>query len=72
MTEWTGLWNNWIAPFHVCPRCGESLNWEQREDAFDRPLIYSTHCGVSFSATIKWPHDAALRAASPATGEGSR
>lgn len=27
--RWSGGWDNWIAPFHACPRCGKSLNWFQ-------------------------------------------
>lgn len=52
--EWTGVWNNWIAPFHACPRCGASLNWTQGEDALERPLISASHCGVHFSARMTW------------------
>jgi hypothetical protein len=53
MTKWTGAWNNWIAPFHVCPRCGASLDWSQHADAIGRPShIIAACCGVRFSAAI--------------------
>lgn len=51
---WAGAWNNWIAPFHACPRCGASLNWKQGEDVFDNPLVSAKCCGVSFMATMQW------------------
>lgn len=49
---WTGTRRDWIAPFHVCPRCGESLDWQQEEDLFDRPFVRARHCGVTFSAPL--------------------
>ena len=51
---WSGIWNNWIAPFHACPRCGGSLNWSQHEDALDRPYVRASHCGVEFAAHMTW------------------
>jgi hypothetical protein len=52
---WKGAWNNWIAPFHSCPRCGNSLNWRQCEDALERPLVSAECCGISFGAPLGEP-----------------
>lgn len=49
-TTWAGSWNNWIAPFHFCPRCKESLNWSQHRDSNDR--IVASCCGVYFAAGL--------------------
>ena len=51
--QFSGTWNNWIAPFHRCASCGDSLNWQQSVDVFDRPLITaSCACGVMYSARL--------------------
>lgn len=48
-----GTWSNWIAPFHRCAYCGESLNWHQLCDVFDRPIISATcACGVVYSTRL--------------------
>ena len=59
---WSGVWNNWIAPYHACPRCGKSLNWVQGEDVFDRPLISTNCCGVIHQAKLLWPHESTVAA----------
>lgn len=51
---WEGYWNDWIAPFHECPRCGSSLEWTQGEDVFDRPIVDAGCCGVWFVAKMQW------------------
>jgi hypothetical protein len=52
--QWSGAWNNWIAPFHACPRCGASLDWKQLEDFVDRPIIRASCCGVNHGASLTW------------------
>ena len=54
--DWLGAWNNWIAPFHFCPRCNKSLNWRQDEDVFDRPWIIANCCNVHHSAALHWEY----------------
>ena len=53
VAEYQGRWNDWIAPFHACARCGQSLNWGQSVNVFDRPLISAKcACGVIYSANL--------------------
>ena len=59
---WSGVWNNWIAPYHACPRCGKSLNWVQGEDVFDKPMISTKCCGVIHQAKLLWPHESTVAA----------
>lgn len=48
-----GTWNNWIAPFHLCAYCSESLNWEKTVDVLDRPWITAKcACGIIYSARL--------------------
>lgn len=76
--DWMGTWRNWIAPFHFCPRCGESLNWRQCLDALDSPMITTECCGIHHSAdgmiaklAEKCSPAPAVRDAAP-EGEGAR
>jgi hypothetical protein len=70
-TPWVGVWDGWVAPFHACPHCGSSLNWQQGEDVFDRPTISASCCGVGFGAPLKWPHEPAVSPPSASASAGA-
>lgn len=50
-TRWTGSWDNWVAPFHACPRCGLSLGWGRAANSTTTAIV-ARCCGIKFSALL--------------------